>query len=193
MSESARRMRANKVLAGSTCAGCVRPIELGAEAAVCTACETPQHAACWDGAGGCASSSCVNAPLAQLAPSAVGARAPAALPPGRIACPHCDHIFSQVRGICPKCRRAPTATGEYDGPKSTAPGATAALVYGILALFICGIIFGLLAIGKAREAKRAIERDPRYGGGGMATAGMVLGSIAIVLNALWILLTIASR
>ena len=52
---------------------------------------------------------------------------------------------------------------------------------GSLAFFLCGIIFGLVAIQKADEAKTAIASDPSLTGGGIATTGKVLGIIALVV------------
>ena len=40
----------------------------------------------------------------------------------------------------------------------------ASLVYGIIGLFFCGIIFGLLAISKSNSAREAMRADPRLGG-----------------------------
>ena len=68
------------------------------------------------------------------------------------------------------------------------PGAVASLVFGILAFFVCGIIFGLVAIQKAEEAKNAIAVDPSLTGGGMAVTGKVLGIIAIVVWGLGLVL-----
>ena len=74
----------------------------------------------------------------------------------------------------------------------TAPGATAALVWGIVSLFVCGFILGWVAISKAKSAKKLIASSPRYGGDGMTTAGYVLGIIAIVLNAIFLIIRIGS-
>jgi hypothetical protein len=76
----------------------------------------------------------------------------------------------------------------YRGPTQTAPGAVAALVFGILAFFLCGIIFGIVAIQKADEAKTAIASDPSLTGGGIATTGKVLGIIALVVWGLGIVM-----
>jgi ABC-type phosphate transport system permease subunit len=78
------------------------------------------------------------------------------------------------------------------GPQPTAPGAVATLVYGILALFICGPLFGTIAIVKANKVKRFIAENPQYGGEGYATAGLVLGIVALVLFALVVLFQLAS-
>lgn len=76
-----------------------------------------------------------------------------------------------------------------------APGAKQALIYGIVSFFCCGILLGPIAIMKANEAKRAIAMDPSLTGGGMATAGMILGIVSLILNVLGILarLTLMSR
>jgi uncharacterized Tic20 family protein len=62
-----------------------------------------------------------------------------------------------------------------------APGATLALIFGILGLLIFAIIFGPLAIWQALKARKAIKEDPELGGEGRATAGLVLGIVSIVL------------
>jgi hypothetical protein len=64
-------------------------------------------------------------------------------------------------------------------------------VWGILAIFICGPVFGIIAIVKANKVKKLIAEDPRYGGEGYATAGLVLGIIALVLFVLIVLLQLA--
>ena len=52
---------------------------------------------------------------------------------------------------------------------------------GIIGLFCVGIILGIIALCCASSAKKAIRANPGvYGGGGMATAGTVLGIIDIV-------------
>jgi hypothetical protein len=68
------------------------------------------------------------------------------------------------------------------GPPREAPGAKQALILGIVSLFCCGIVLGPFAIVNANKAKQAIAMDPSLTGGGMATAGMILGIIALVLN-----------
>jgi hypothetical protein len=96
------------------------------------------------------------------------------------ACIHCARQITFGTPFCPYCRHAQTPDGVYTGPTVNAPGAVASLVCGILGFFICGLVLGIIAITKAQEAKRAIGSDPRYTGGGMATAGMVLGIIDLV-------------
>jgi len=113
----------------------------------------------------------------------------AGLPAEGTACLHCARQITFGTPFCPYCRHAQTADGIYTGPTANAPGAVASLVLGILGFFICGLVLGIIAITKAQEAKRAIASDPRYTGGGMATAGMVLGIIDLVGFVITMLIT----
>lgn len=113
----------------------------------------------------------------------------AGLPVDGVACIHCARQITFGTPFCPYCRHAQTPDGVYTGPTANAPGAVASLVCGILGLFICGLVLGIIAITKAQEAKRAIASDPRYSGGGMATAGMVLGIIDLVGFVITMLIT----
>ena len=74
-----------------------------------------------------------------------------------------------------------------------APGALASLICGILGLFICGFAFGWVAIQQADQAKQAIASDPNLTGEGMATAGKVIGIIAIAGWALVVIGRAVSR
>jgi hypothetical protein len=73
-----------------------------------------------------------------------------------------------------------------------APGAKNALILGIFAFFCCGLVLGPLAIINANKARSAIAMDPSLTGGGMATAGMVLGIISLVLNVIGIIARFAT-
>jgi hypothetical protein len=208
MSESVQRLRANRPLQGRACGWCGVPLDFGDPAAVCTACSTATHAVCWDRQGGCPTADCVHRPLARLdqpagaaalaeaqggfaaqaaAPAAAGSETETLYEPGapldldRMKCPHCGFMIAADSTLCSYCNMVPTADGIYRGPKTNAPGAVASLVFGILAFFICGIIFGLVAISKANDAKKAIAADPRLGGEGLATTGRILGILALVL------------
>jgi hypothetical protein len=77
--------------------------------------------------------------------------------------------------------------GLYHGPKVNAPGAVASLVYGIIGLLFCGVIFGPIAIAKANKARSAMATNPTYGGGGYATAGLVLGIVDLVVFAVFVM------
>lgn len=206
MAEAARHMKANKRVAGQACGWCAEPLALGEDVAVCQSCEAAHHAKCWDGSGGCARDGCVNAPLKRLEPAPAPqplpgnpygayAAAPPVAPqviPGFIYCPRCRSVLPDGAPVCNVCGFVTSADGMYHGPKQNAPGAVAALVLGILSFFICGLILGPIAIVKANEAKTAIRSNPMYGGGGMATAGFVLGIIALVLNVIVIIVRVGS-
>jgi hypothetical protein len=65
--------------------------------------------------------------------------------------------------------------------KTRAEGALASLVFGILGFFICGFAFGWVAVSAANKANKQIAADPEsYSGGGLATAGMIMGIIDII-------------
>jgi hypothetical protein len=66
--------------------------------------------------------------------------------------------------------------------------ATTSLVMGIMGIIILPIVFSLLAIIFAAQAKTEIDRNPAIQGGGKATAGMVLGIVGL---AAWAIILIA--
>lgn len=185
--EAARRLKANPKIQGQPCGACETPFELGDDVSICSECEAAHHTACWDERGGCSTAACANAPLEKLAPEPAAASAGEAKP-GYKRCPACQRNIPETDEICMYCRAIATPDGVYRGPRENAPGATASLVFGILGLFLCGIIFGILAINKSKEARLLIASDPRLGGEGMAKAGLVLGIIDVVL---WGLVIIA--
>lgn len=207
--EAARSLKANMKLAGAPCGWCQTPLALGDNTAVCTSCTHPHHQQCWDGRAGCATAGCMNAPLRRLdeapaAPSAPSSGAPfpsgspfpsgapfssvapapfgaASAPPGYVACPNCRSPALAGTMLCPMCRAILSPDGIYHGPKLTSPDARSALICGLVGLVFCGVVLGPLAISKAGAAKRAIAADPSLTGEGLATAGMVLGILDLVL------------
>jgi hypothetical protein len=176
MSETCNRLNANLKLKGQPCVSCERELELGDAAAQCQACDGVHHAKCWDASGGCGTEGCANAPLKRLddASPAPVARL------GYKKCGACNSEIMESDSICPYCNSITSADGIYHGPTENAPGAVASLVFGILGLLVCGLIFGIVAISKSKTAKEHIASDPRYTGGGLATAGLVLGIIDLV-------------
>lgn len=74
------------------------------------------------------------------------------------------------------------------GQAQPAPSAVAALVVGIISLFlipvpVVGLLASVIAISLGRSAKRAIAQEPgRYSGEGMAMAGYALGVIGVLGN-----------
>lgn len=178
MADTVKRLKANRVLAGKECGWCKKPLAFGDDAAMCESCMTGHHAGCWDGKGGCSSEGCVAAPLKQLAPQRVPRQT---LEPGKMRCPHCRLAIAAGSVVCEYCGKGlPSPDGVYRGPTTTAPGAVASLVFGILGIFVCGLIFGIVAIQKADEAKALIANDPSLTGAGLATAGKVMGILSLV-------------
>ena len=191
MSEAARRLKVNRVMEGKACSACHRVLAFGDDAVACSACAALHDAPCWDQRGGCATPACVNAPLQRLK-ERPRAAAPAAPPLGKVACPHCGKFMRTRDALCPYCKQAPTPDGVYDGPTRNAPDAVPSMVWGIVGLFICGVILGIVAIQKSGAARKAMDADPRLGGRGYATAGLVLGIIDLVLWTLILFVKLSS-
>lgn len=114
----------------------------------------------------------------------------AAPPPGQKQCPHCGNFVGYYDQMCVYCNNVTSPDGIYHGPQINAPGASAALAYGIVGFFICGIIFGPIAISKANQAKALIDADPQYKGRGMAQAGYIMGIVDIVFFVLFLLIRV---
>ncbi len=72
-------------------------------------------------------------------------------------------------------------------PQGSNKKAIWSLVLGVLGLLCCGIFTGVPAIFLARSAKSEIARTGQ-GGAGLATAGLVLGIIAVVWGLIAIVL-----
>jgi hypothetical protein len=100
--------------------------------------------------------------------------------PGQRQCPHCTNHIGYYDHICVYCNNVTSADGIYRGPQVTAPAASAALAYGIIGFFICGIIFGPIAMSKAKQAKQIIAADPQYKGEGVAMAGYIMGVVDVI-------------
>jgi hypothetical protein len=82
---------------------------------------------------------------------------------------------------------------QWQGAPRTPGSATAALILGICALVICSPICGPLAIIYGNKAKSEIENSRgSLTGGGLATAGIVMGWIGIGLTVIGILIVIAA-
>jgi len=182
--EAVRTLRANLKLSGKPCGWCQAPLQLGDDAAVCTACEAAHHHGCWDTKAGCATHGCSSAPLRRLDVAPAPA---AALAPGTMSCTGCGLVLAIGVPLCPACRAITSPDGIYRGPRINAPGAVASLVLGIVGLFACQIILGPLAIWQASKARYAMTSDPSLGGEGLATAGKILGVLDLVVFALAVL------
>jgi len=74
------------------------------------------------------------------------------------------------------------AGGGYAVPSSN-PKALWSMILGILSLFCCGVITGVVAVVLAQQAKREIAASGgMQSGAGQAQAGFVLGIIGIALT-----------
>ncbi len=72
--------------------------------------------------------------------------------------------------------------------RGMAPGAVWSFISGLMAIFICGLIFGIIAITKGRSALEVIGENPGYSGKGLAIAGIILGILGIIGWALVLLM-----
>jgi hypothetical protein len=82
---------------------------------------------------------------------------------------------------------------QWGSAPQTPGSATAALILGICSLLICGPICGPLAIIYGNKAKREIAgSNGNLTGGGMATAGVIMGWIAVALTIIAVLIIIVA-
>ena len=140
-----------------TCPYCRMPLRETDAIKICASCRTPHHAECWAENKGCTVFGCQDAPEEEAKISVVPT--PAARS---------------------NTRRSPAGRPPPRNRKN-APGATSSLVWGILGFFLCGLIFGIVAISNANKAKKLIQQQPDvYTGDGLATAGLVIGIIDLV-------------
>jgi hypothetical protein len=190
--EAARRLKANLRMEGKSCGWCQDALKLGDDAALCGGCDKEHHARCWDSKAGCSTAGCTNAPLRRLDGPAASASplAPAMASYADSAvmtCPTCRAAIVTGAMVCPYCKAITSPDGLYHGPKTNAPGAVQSLVCGLIGLVFCQIILGPVAIAKASAAKKAMASDPTLGGDGLATAGMVLGIVDLVVFVLYLM------
>lgn len=155
------------------CKICSKPIESGEPLIQCDKCYNFYHRNCYESNGGCIQPRCAE---------------------DMKTCRYCGKLIKRADSTCRFC-------GEYVGgsvgsdnvgrpvsrpqagyaSKGTCSDATYALVFGIISLFCCGVVFGPLAIYKANSAIKTIDDDPSYQGRDMAQVGKVLGIIGLVL------------
>jgi hypothetical protein len=69
----------------------------------------------------------------------------------------------------------------------TSGRAIASLILGVLSFVLLPFVGAALAIWLGVEAKREIRNDPTLGGEGLATAGIILGIVQLVLVAVALL------
>lgn len=124
---------------------------------------------------------------------------------GKNVCPVCQNTGRPVPFAfpAPQARSgSPAASAPTPGPttpaaappgRQQAPGAVASLVCGIIGAVtgILGLVLGPIAIWQSSVARKALAREPgRYDGAGLATAGRILGIVALVIGVLGILIAI---
>lgn len=147
---------------GEACPYCRVPFNSADSLKVCPSCATSHHAECWIENKGCTV----------------------------FGCPEAAQDDEKVAVSLPSGTATPSVISNH--PKKNAPGATSSLVWGILGFFICGLIFGIVAISNANKAKKLIQAQPDiYTGEGLATAGLVIGIIDLVVWGLIMLTKIA--
>ena len=94
-----------------------------------------------------------------------------------------------MAGTAPSVAMPRPSAGAVTGEKKRAEGAMASIVFGILGLFICGFVFGWMAISSANKAKAQIDADPdRYSGANLATIGLVMGVVDIAGWAIFLIM-----
>lgn len=102
------------------------------------------------------------------------------------AAPYGQPAYGQPPGYPPQ----PGAPGGYGQPQKTSPLAIVSLVLGIVGVPCCTFfVFGISALVTGIFARKQInESQGALKGGGMATAGIVLGVVTIVLAiVVWVL------
>jgi hypothetical protein len=75
LTESAKRLKANKAIEGKPCGWCAEPLVFGEDAALCGSCSAPHHAACWERGLGCSADGCPQQAAPELPPPAPVPRA----------------------------------------------------------------------------------------------------------------------
>lgn len=79
-------------------------------------------------------------------------------------------------------QRPPAGVPPYPPQQTTSGKAIAAFVLGICGFFVCPLVCSILAIVFGKQAQAEIEAGQgRVGGGGLATAAIVLGWVGVAL------------
>ena len=93
--------------------------------------------------------------------------------------PFCSNCLVEIHGqrYCGSCKVV--AVKRKTAPLDDVPGkmcseSKESLGFAIAGLFICAIIFGIVALSKAGTAKSRINADPSLDGRGVATAAQVI-------------------
>jgi hypothetical protein len=110
--------------------------------------------------------------------------------------PFCPNCLVEISGrrYCASCKvmavEVNPALFEH-GPTLSSQDARSALIcayvaFGGLFCIKYGLILGPVAIVLAIKAKTALRRNPQMKGDGMATAGLVMGILATILNFIYL-------
>jgi hypothetical protein len=79
--------------------------------------------------------------------------------------------------------------GQMISPQKTSGMAVTGLVMGILSLFCCGPLFGLLGIIFSAIGISQVNKNPtQFTGKGMAVAGLVMSIIGVILGTILLLI-----
>jgi hypothetical protein len=145
-------MKANRLIAGKTCAGCGVTIELGQEVFNCQNCGQSLHAACREQLNGCANERCVSY-YASAVPPPIPASQRAErgnCPPDSMPCRFCGEF---IKKSARKCRFCDEFQDEDDrtkvrGRKSEDDNLTGGeIAFGLICggiACVAGLIFGLM-------------------------------------------------
>ena len=81
----------------------------------------------------------------------------------------------------------PPPNGDFSNSPRTDARAVAALVCGVLGLLILPLVFGAVAVILGRRSRQEISEQPlALKGLGLATAGVVLGAIDVVVFVIFV-------
>lgn len=168
-----RELKANgRIAEENRCSICNGGMEVGEDIIQCSKCLTYYHKGCFENNNGC--SSCME----ELK-----------------ECPYCKNKIKKFAVKCRYCGRyldSEISRSTETVPKGRHPDASQALIFGILSIFCCAVIFGPIAISRANKAIKDIDSDPGYTGREMANAGKIIAIVGLCLWGLGILIQIAS-
>jgi predicted acyltransferase len=105
-------------------------------------------------------------------------------------CSNCGAELSEGAAFCPSCGSPVPGTVRVSatvGTGQTNGRAIASLVCGIGGLVLLPVVLSVLALVFGYQARRELRERPGEGGGGLATAGVVLGWIGVVWGGLIVL------
>jgi uncharacterized OB-fold protein len=103
----------------------------------------------------------------------------AAMTPGQRFCGACG---AEAGGPVPGSVAAPPATAS-----TTSGKAIASVALAVAGFVMLPIVCSILAVVLGSQARREIDADPRLGGQSLATTGIVLGWLGLVMSVLGLL------